>query len=143
MAGVALSPPGGHSWGQRCSRLPRRVGRDTLAHCGQATQHRREVDGHGDLSLLILLPQEPGCGGSEGGHCQQGLETLSLPCEISISPGLASAAGTAQMCTCQQRFAPTVHSTALSRAGNVGGDQGLLLMWLLPKVAVLHLMHSQ
>ena len=26
-----------------------------------------EADGHRDLSLLILLSQEPGCGGSEGG----------------------------------------------------------------------------
>lgn len=102
-----------------------------------------EADGHGDLSLLILPPQEPGCGGSEGGHCQQELETLSLPCDTSIFLGLASAAGTAQMCTCQRRFVPTVHSTALSRAGNIGGDQGLLLTWLLPRLAVLHLMHSQ
>lgn len=26
-----------------------------------------EADGHGDLSLLVLLPQAPGCGGSGGG----------------------------------------------------------------------------
>lgn len=74
---------------------------------------------------------------------RQGLQVLDLPHATSTSPGLASATGTAQMCSCKQRFAATAHNTALSSTGNVGGDQGLVLTWQFPRLSVLHLAHWQ
>lgn len=141
-----------HSWGDFASAANSgaaagdRAAQDSPAawagtywHTGdEPPSTRGEADGHGDLSLLILPPREPGCGGSEGGHCQQGLETLNLTHDASTSPVLATAAGTAQMWSCEQRFTPTAHNTALCSRDNVGGDQKLLLTWLFPRLTVLH-----
>lgn len=118
IAGLALSQISSHSWGQSCQGSSAGLA-GTCRHPGdEPPSTGGEADG---LSLLVLLPQEPGRSGSEGGHCQQRSETLSLPHDTPTSTGLASAAGTAPMCSCQQRFAPTAQNTAPSSAGTMGG----------------------